>query len=137
MQPLQLREFFHVFEIQLRPALTQDEAVRVFRDFAQRLDVAVVLRVIDGGGQLLIRLQLVRFVGEAVTMIQLHQLFPELRQLGFLLGGQLLLFVRRRRQFFVIPVRLRFSLLEILLRLFLSLKVKPASDQLIALKSRF
>ena len=59
MQPPQLREFRLVAEIQGRPALTQDEAVRVFRDFPQRLDVARVLRPVDGVGQLVIRLQLV------------------------------------------------------------------------------
>ena len=74
--------------------------------------------LIDGGGQLMIRLQLVRLVGETVGMIQLHQLLPKPRQLGFLLGGQLLLLVRRRRQFLVILVRLRFGLLVILLGLF-------------------
>ena len=88
MQPLQLRQFLHVFEIQRRPALPQHEALRVFRDFAQRLDVAVVLRLIDGGGQLVIRLQFVRLMGKTVGMIQLHQFFPEPRQLRFLLGGQ-------------------------------------------------
>jgi hypothetical protein len=92
--------------------------VRVFRDGAQRLDVAVVLRLIDGGGQLVIRLQLVRLVGEAVRMIQLDQLLPELRQLRFLLGGQWRLLVRRRRQFFVILVQSRLGLLEIFLGLF-------------------
>jgi len=40
------------------------------RDFSQRFDVAGVLRLIDGGGQLVIRLQFVRLVGEAVGMIQ-------------------------------------------------------------------
>jgi len=34
------------------PALAQDEAVRVFRDLPQRLDVARVLRPVDRGGQL-------------------------------------------------------------------------------------
>ena len=54
MQPPQLREFRRVAEIQRHPALAQDEAVRVFRDLPQRLDVARVLRPIDGGGQLVI-----------------------------------------------------------------------------------
>ncbi len=112
MQPLQLRQFLHILEIQLRPALPQDEAVRVFRDGTQCLDVAIVFRLIDGGGQLVIRLQLVRLVGKTVGMIQLHQLLPKLRQLCFLLGGQIFLLVRRRRQFFVILVRLSFGLLE-------------------------
>ena len=31
-----------------RPALPQDEAVRVFREAAQRGQIAVVLRVVDG-----------------------------------------------------------------------------------------
>src|SRR5436305_15164454 len=57
MQPPQLREFRLVAEIQGRPALAQDEAVRVVRDLPQRLDVARVLRAVDGGGQLVIRLQ--------------------------------------------------------------------------------
>ena len=34
------------------PALAQDEAVRVIRNFAQRLDVAAVLGPIDGRRQL-------------------------------------------------------------------------------------
>jgi len=96
----------------------QDEAVRVFRDFAQRFDVAVVFRLIDGAGQLVIRLQLVRLVGKTVGMIQLHQLLPKLRQLRFLLGGQFFLFVRRRRQFLVILVQPRLGLREIFLGLF-------------------
>ncbi len=78
MQTFQLREFLHVLEIQFRPALTQDEGLRVIRDFAQRL---------DGGGQLVIRLQLVRLVRETVGMIQLHPLPPQPRQFRFLLGG--------------------------------------------------
>ena len=52
MQPLQLRQLLHALEIQRHPALPQDEGVRIFRDLAQRLEVAVVLRQIDGGGQL-------------------------------------------------------------------------------------
>src|ERR1019366_10303211 len=113
VQPPQLREFLPVAEVQLRPALPQDEAVRVFRNFAQQFDVAFVFRLIDGGGQLVIRLQLVRLVGETIGMIQLHQLLPKLRQLRFLLGGQLLFLVRRRRQFFVVLVRLRLGALVI------------------------
>ena len=66
VQPPQLREFLLVAKIQVRPALPQDEAVRVFRDFAQQFDVAGVLRLIDGGGQLVIRLQLVRLSSKIV-----------------------------------------------------------------------
>ena len=44
--------FFRVAEIQSCPALTQDEAVRVCRDLLQRLEVARVLRPVNGGGQL-------------------------------------------------------------------------------------
>ena len=66
MQPAQLREFRLVAETQGRPALAQDEAVRVFRDLPQRLDVARVLRPVNSGGQLVIRLQLVGLVGKAV-----------------------------------------------------------------------
>jgi len=54
MQPAQLREFRLVAEIQRRPALAQDEAVRVFRDLPQCLDVARVLRPVEGGGQLVV-----------------------------------------------------------------------------------
>ena len=54
--------------------------MRVFRDFAQRLDVAGVFRLIDGGSRLVIRLQLVRLVGEAVGMIELDQILSHPRQ---------------------------------------------------------
>jgi hypothetical protein len=64
MQPPQLRQFHLVAEIQARPALPQDEARRVFRDFAQRLDVARLFRAIDGSGQLFVSRQLVRLVRE-------------------------------------------------------------------------
>ena len=69
VQPPQLRQFHLVAEIQVRPALPQDEAVRVLRDFAQQFDVAVVLRRIDGGGQFVIRLLFFRLVGKTVWMI--------------------------------------------------------------------
>ena len=53
-------------------------------------------------GQFMIGFELVRLVGEAVGMIQLHQLFPKPGQLGFLLGGQLLLLGYGCRGFLVI-----------------------------------
>jgi hypothetical protein len=40
IQPPQLADFRRIAEIEARPALAQDEAVRVIRNFAQRLDVA-------------------------------------------------------------------------------------------------
>jgi hypothetical protein len=92
--------------------------VRIFRDLAQQFYVAGIFRLIDGGGKLVIRLQFVRLIGKTVGMIQLHQLLPKLRQLRFLFDGQFFLFVRRRRQFFVIRVQLRLGLREILLSLF-------------------
>jgi hypothetical protein len=39
-------------EPQARPALAEDETVRVFRNLAQRRDVTAVLRAIDGAGEL-------------------------------------------------------------------------------------
>ena len=51
-------------EIQARPALTKDKAVRIIRDFPQRFDVAVVFGPIDRAGQLLVSFELIRLVGE-------------------------------------------------------------------------
>lgn len=49
----------------------------------KNITIAGVPRQIDGGGQLGKRLQLVRFVGKTVGMIQFHQHLPKLRQLRF------------------------------------------------------
>ena len=57
-----MRQFGLITEIQARPALTEDEAVRVLGDFTQRLDVPAVLGPIDGCRELLIRFKLVRLV---------------------------------------------------------------------------
>src|SRR5208283_4784746 len=95
----------------------QDEAVRVFRNFAQRLNVAAVLRPIDGRRQLVIRFQLFRLMREAVGVIQLDQFLPQPVQLGFLLRRQLLLPGHRRRRFLIILLGLRPGFGVILLRL--------------------
>ncbi len=91
MEPSQLAEFLLFAEIQARPALTQDEAMRVIRDLSQCPDVAVVFRLIDGAGELLVSFELVRQVGETVRVKQFDQFLPEPGQLGFILNGQPLL----------------------------------------------
>ena len=60
-------------------------------DRPQRPDVPAVLRVIDGGGQLLVCFELVRFVAKAIRVIQLHQILPQPAKLLLILRAQLLL----------------------------------------------
>ena len=79
----------------------------VFRDATQRGQIAVVLRVVNRGGQLVIRLLLLRLVREAVGVKQLHQLPPELAHLGGFPGGEFLLLRQRRRRLRIFPLLLR------------------------------
>ena len=79
----------------------------VFRDAAQRGQIAVVLRVVNRGGQLVISLLLLRLVREAVGVKQLHQLPPELAHLGGFPGGEFLLLRQRRRRLRIFLLMLR------------------------------
>lgn len=56
--------------------------MRVLGDAAQRGQVAVILRVVDRGGQLVISLLLLWLMREAAGVKPLHQLPPELAHLG-------------------------------------------------------
>ena len=79
----------------------------VFRDLAQRGQIAVVLRVVNRGGQLVIRLLLLRLMREAVGVKQLHQLPPELAHLGGFPGGEFLLLRQRRRRLRIFSITMR------------------------------
>ena len=68
---------------------------------------AVVLRVVDRRGQLVIRLLLLRLVREAVGVKQFHQLPPELAHLGGFPGGEFLLLRQRRRRLRIFLLLLR------------------------------
>ena len=65
-EPFQLRNLLAVAEVEAAPALPENESVRVVCDLAQRGEVAGVPRMIDGAGQLLIRCELPRLIGETV-----------------------------------------------------------------------
>ena len=87
-QAPQVHDFRNIVKIEAGPALAQDEAVGVIGDLAQARNVAVVLRLVDRTGELVVGLGLLGLVGEAVGVVELDQLFPECFEFVFFVVTQ-------------------------------------------------
>ncbi len=112
-QSPQLCDLLVVAEVEISPAFSENESVRVVGDLAQCGEVARVPRMIDRAGQLFIRFELLRVIGETVGMIELHELAPERTHfVGFSLG-KLSLVLHRRCGFLVFPLCLCLRLLKL------------------------
>jgi hypothetical protein len=61
---------FFLAEVKARPALPQNETVRIAGNLPQRVEISAVLSPIDRSGQVAIGFELVRLMSETIGVIR-------------------------------------------------------------------
>ena len=92
--------------------------MRIIGNLAQPLDIAVVSRLIDRAGELLVGLDLVGLVRKAVGMVEADEFFPERAEFVLFVAAQLPPVGGRCCCFIVVGVGLCLGLLIFLCDLF-------------------